>query len=131
LSDFPFFSTMARITNSDLADVFDTDLSTDSLDQWIEIANTITDDVEGVDPSLSSTRLEQIELMLAAHFASAQDPRLSSTSRETASADYQRNDEYSTDYMASAVSLDPTGVVASLDKRTATLTVPDARNINK
>jgi len=122
---------MARITNSDLADVFDTDLSTDSLDQWIEIANTITDDVEGVDPSLSSTRLEQIELMLAAHFASAQDPRLSSASRETASADYQRNDEYSTDYMASAVSLDPTGVVASLDKRTATLTVPDARNINK
>jgi 1,6-anhydro-N-acetylmuramate kinase len=120
---------MARISNSDLADVFDTDLSTDSLDAWIEIANEITNDVAGVDPSLSSTRLEQIELMLAAHFASAQDPRLSSTSRETASADYQRNEDYATDYMAAAVSLDPTGVVADLDKRTATLNVPDARNI--
>lgn len=121
---------MTRITNSDLQDVFDTDLSTDSLDAWIEIAHEITDDVAGVDPSLSSTRLAQIEKMLAAHFTAAQDPRLSSASRETASAEYQRNDEYATDYMATAVSLDPTGVVASLDKRTATLDVPDARNIN-
>lgn len=120
---------MPRITTTQLNDVFDTDLSTDSLDEWIAIANEITDDVAGVDPSLSSTRLEKIELMLACHFASNQDPRLSSASAETKSAEYRKNEDYSTDYMATAVSLDPTGVVASLNKETATLSVPDARNI--
>jgi len=122
---------MTRTNPTDVKVTFDTDLSDAAVEDWIDIASEIVDDVEGVDPSLSATRLEKLEKLLAQHFASAQDPRLSSASRETASADYQRNDEYSTDYMASAVSLDPTGVVASLDKRTATLTVPDARNINK
>jgi len=121
---------MTRITESDLQDVFDTDLDSAALSAWIEIAHEITDDVAGVDPSLSATRLSQIEKMLAAHYAATQDPRLSSTSRETASADYQRNEDWPTDYMAAAVSLDPTGVVADLDKRTATLDVPDARNIH-
>jgi hypothetical protein len=121
---------MTRITESDLQDVFDTDLDSASLTAWIEIAHEITNDVAGVDPSLSSTRLSQIEKMLAAHYAASQDPRLSSASRETASVDYQRNEEYATDYMATAVSLDPTGVVANLNKRTATLDVPDVRNIH-
>jgi len=120
---------MARISTSDLQEVFDTDLSTTSLDRWIAIANETTDDVAGVDPSLSATRLEQIELMLAAHYASSQDPRLKSASAETKSADYRKNEDYSTDYMATAVSLDPTGVVANLTKQTATLSVPDSRNI--
>jgi len=121
---------MTRITEAQLKDVFDTDLSSASLTEWIEIANEITNDIAGVDSSLSDTRLEKIELMLSAHYASTQDPRLESASRETASASYQRNKQYATDYMASAVSLDPTGVVAALNKEAATLRVPDARGIN-
>ena len=121
---------MARVSNSELQEIFDTDLSTDSLDAWIEIASEVVDDVEGVDSSISDTRLTQLEKLLAAGYASAQDPRLESASRETGSANYQRNDEYPNEYMANAVALDPTGVVASQFKRTASLSVPDARNIN-
>jgi len=120
---------MSRTNPTDVKNTFDTDLSDSAIQDWIDIATEVVDDVEGVDPSISATRLEKIEKLLAQHYAATQDPRLSSTSRETASADYQRNDEYATDYMATAVSLDPTGVIANLNKRTATLSVPDARNI--
>jgi len=119
---------MTRVTNTEVAEIFDTDLSTGSLDAWIDIAHEITDDVDGAG-SLTDTRLKQIEKMLAAHYASTQDPRLNSASAETKSADYGKNEDYSTDYMAAAVSLDPTGVVANLNKQTATLSVPDSRNI--
>jgi len=120
---------MTRTNPTDVKNTFETDLSDSAISDWIDIATEIVDDIAGVDPSLSATRLEKIEKLLAQHYAASQDPRLSSTSRETASVDYQRNDDYATDYMAAAVSLDPTGVVADLDKRTATLNVPDARNI--
>ena len=121
---------MPRITNSDLEEIFDTDLSTESLDQWIEIASGIADDIADKDSSISSTRLEHIELMLSAHYASTQDPRLSSTSRETASAEYRKNDDYATDYMATAVGLDPTGTIAGLNKPNASLSVVDAKGID-
>jgi len=123
---------MTRTTVSDVDTIFDTDLDTSSggaLEQWIEIASEVVDDVAGVDSSISSTRLTQLEKLLAAGYASTQDPRISSTSRETASVNYQRNSEYPNDYIAQAVALDPTGVIAAQYKRTATLQVPDARNI--
>lgn len=121
---------MARVTASELNEVFDTDLSNTALDAWIDTAHTVVNDVEGVDSSLSDDRLTQIEKMLAAGYASAQDPRLDSGSRETASVNYQRNDDYPNDYFGLAVALDPTGVIANQFKRTATLSVPDARGID-
>ena len=121
---------MTRTTPSEVNTIFDTDLADAALTDWIEIASEVVDDVEGVDSSISDTRLTQLEKLLAAGYASAQDPRLESASRETGSANYQRNDEYPNEYMANAVALDPTGVVASQFKRTASLSVPDARNIN-
>jgi len=121
---------MPRVTNSDVLDVFDTDLSTDSLDRWIRIASNKVDNIESVSDSLTADELEDIELMLAAGYAAIQDPRISSASRETASVSYQRNDEWPNEYIAQAVALDPTGVIADQYKRTATLDVPDARGIN-
>jgi len=121
---------MARVTNSDLQEIFETDLGTGSLDRWIRIASNVVDRVESNSDTLTAQELEDIELLLAAGYASAQDPRISSTSRETASVNYQRNDDYPNDYIAQAVALDPTGVIASQFKRTATLNVPDARGIN-
>jgi len=120
---------MSRTNPTDVKNTFDTDLSDSAVEDWIGIATEIVDDVEGVNSSLSNSRLEKIERLLAQHFASSQDPRINSTSRETASVNYQRDSDYATEYMATAVSLDPTGVVASLNKRTATLDVPDARGI--
>jgi len=124
---------MTRTTPDSVAKIFDTDLDTTSggaLEQWVEIAHTVVDDIASADSSISGTRLEQIEKLLAAGYAAAQDPRLNSTSRETASADYQRNDKWPNDYIAQAVALDPTGVIANQYKRTATLEVPDARGLN-
>jgi len=121
---------MPRVTNSEVQEIFDTDLSTDSLDAWIEIASEVVDDIDTNSDSISDTRLTQIEKLLAAGYAATQDPRITSASRETASVSYQRQDDYPNEYIAQAVSLDPTGVVASQYKRTATLSVPDARGIN-
>jgi len=121
---------MARTDTTSVQEIFDTDLSTDSLEAWIDVANSVVNDVEGVDPSISDTRLEQIEKLLAAGYAANQDPRINSASRETASVNYQRdNTEYPNEYIASAVAVDPTGVIADQFKRTATLSVPDARGI--
>jgi hypothetical protein len=122
---------MTRISTTDLQKIFDTDLDTDSLESWIEIASEVVDTVENVSNGLSANRLQQIEKLLAAGYAATQDPRISSASRETGSVNYQRNDEWPNDYIAQAVALDPTGVVASQYKRTATLNVPDARNLHR
>jgi len=120
---------MARVTNTDLEEIFETDLGTGSLDRWIRIASNVVDRVESNSDTLTTQELEDIELLLSAGYASAQDPRINSTSRETASVNYQRNDEYPNDYIAQAVALDPTGVIAGQFKRTATLSVPDARGV--
>jgi hypothetical protein len=121
---------MSRVTNAEVQEIFDTDLSTDSLDAWIEIASEVTDDIDSNSDSISDARLTQIEKLLAAGYAATQDPRITNASRETASVSYQRQDEFPNEYIAQAVSLDPTGVIASQYKRTATLNVPDSRGIN-
>lgn len=120
---------MPRNTNSELQEIFDTDLGTDSLDRWLGIAESIVDDVEKKDSSLSSSRLKDIEVLVAAHFASSQDPRLSSTSRETASVDYRKAEAYATDYLAAAASLDPTGIVAGLNKPNASVQSVDVKGL--
>lgn len=120
---------MARVTNTEVSDIFDTDLSGSQLDIWIGIANQIVDDVASADSSVSSSRLKELERLLSAHLAATQDPRLSSASRETASADYRRSDDYATDYLASAVSLDPTGVIAGMNKPNAGVSSLDVKGL--
>lgn len=119
---------MARITEADLQDVFDTSLNSSSLSQWIDIASGVVDDIAAQDESIGSSRLEQIELMLAAHYASTQDPRIESASAETRSVEYKSTD-YATDYYATAVGLDPTGTVDGLTKPNASVTVPDIKDL--
>jgi len=119
---------MVRTNPSDVKATFDTDLSDSAVSDWIATANDIVDDVAAVDGSISAGRLERIEKHLAQGFAAIQDPRLGSASRETASADYQRQDDYPNDYIWMAVTADPTGVVAAQFKQKATLQVPDSRN---
>lgn len=124
---------MARTNNSDLQDIFDTDLSTTALDAWIEIANEIVDDIAAADSSIDSTRLTKIEKLLAAHFAAAQDPRLAEYRVGDAQGTYQG--EYGmaingTVYGQQALMLDPTGVLGRVGKPKAGLTVPNARQID-
>lgn len=127
---------MPRTTPTDVATIFDTDLDTSSggaLDQWVEIANTVVDDIAAEDGTISATRLTQIEKLLAAHYASAQDQRISNTSRETASVDYQGDTGMNlrgTKYGQQAIQLDPTGTLSTLGKPSASLSVPDAKGID-
>lgn len=124
---------MARTTPSEVATIFDTDLDTSSggaLDQWIDIANTVVDDIADKDSNISSTRLTQIEKLLAAHYASAQDPRIENTSRETASVTYKSETGMNlreTSYGQQAIQLDPTDTLSTLGKPSATFAVPDAK----
>lgn len=128
---------MARVTPDEVANIFDTDLDTSdggSLDTWIDIANELVDDIQDVGPSISDARLEKIELLAAAHLASAQDQRIDSASRETASVNYQGKtgmDWKATTYGQRAVALDPTGTLADSGKRTAFLSVPDTKGVDR
>lgn len=127
---------MARTTPTDVAAIFDTDLDTSSggaLEQWVNIANTVVDDIAAEDSSISSTRLTQIEKLLAAHYASAQDQRISNASRETASVDYQGETGMNlrgTKYGQQAIQLDPTGTLSSLGKPAASISIPDVKGID-
>lgn len=127
---------MARTSPSDVATIFDTDLSEaagDSLDTWINIASELVDDIASADSSIGSTRLEQIEKLLAAHLASAQDPRLEGYSVGGSSGSYQGETGMhitSTHYGQQAAALDPTGTLAGMGKPSASITAPDVKGLD-
>jgi hypothetical protein len=122
---------MARTNSTDVSEILDTSLDTGALEAYIEAASDVVDDVAGVDPSLSSSRLERIEKFFAAYLATAQDPRADSQSGESRSISYRGVEGGgNASYYETAVTLDPTGVIKDANKRTATLDVPDARGID-
>lgn len=124
---------MARTTNSDVSEILDTSLGTAALDAWIEIANTLVDDVAAADTSLTSTRLTQLETLVAAHLASTQDQRAASRSGASRSVTYQGETGMgfeATKYGQQALALDPTGTLAGSTKPTASISAPDAKGIN-
>lgn len=121
---------MARTTPAAVKTIFDTDLSDTAVSEWIDIATTVVDDIEAAGDNIAASRLEQIEKLLAAHYAAAQDQRISDTSRETASVTYQGETGMNlrgTKYGQQAIQLDPTGELSTLGKPSASLTVPDAK----
>lgn len=126
---------MPRTTANEVAKIFDTELTTSNngqLEAWIEIANELVDDIADADSSIDSTRLTQIEKLLAAHLAATQDRRVESESRESARIDYQGETGMritATGYGQQASMLDPTGQLASLGKPGASVTTPDAKDI--
>lgn len=128
---------MARVTATEVATIFDTDLDTSSggpLEVWIEIATDIVDDIQAKDGSIPDSRLKNIERLVAAHLASSQDQRIDSASRETASVTYQGDtgsmNLRGTKYGQNAIQLDPTGTLSTLGKPTASLSVPDTKGIS-
>ncbi len=109
---------MPRTTVSKVRNVFSTDLEDNELTSWMDVATELVDDVENADPSLTEKRLEKIERLLTAHFASSDDPRISNASRETGSVNYQGQTGMhlnSTTYGQRAKLLDPTGQLESDD----------------
>lgn len=125
---------MARTNNSDVQDIFDTDLDTTALDAWIEIANEHVDDIADADSSIDSTRLTKIEKLAACHFAAAQDPRLEEYRVGDAQGSFQGDTGMyydSTVYGQQARMLDPTGTLADVGLRKASVSVVDAKDLDK
>lgn len=123
---------MARTTPGDVKTIFDTDLSDSTIQQWIDVATLIVDDIQDKDSSINSTRLERIEKLLSAHFAASQDQRISQTSAESKSVEFQGDTEAmdirGTKYGQNAIALDLTGHLSTLGKPTAGLTVPQVKD---
>lgn len=101
----------------ELKDVFDTDpdkggLNDDALRAYLNAAHEVVEDTaDSTNESIASSKLEKMEKYLAAHFASAQDPRVESYRVADARRKYQRTED-STDYWQIVVALDPTGMIA-------------------
>jgi len=108
---------MARTTEADVRDIFDTSLDSAELGAFIEDASSLLDQQLG-DSGLDPALLERIEKYVAAHMAAASDPRHTSTSGASRSASYEDRGGSGTGLMATAhgrraVALDPTGSLAS------------------
>lgn len=119
-------------TPSQIREIFDTDLSDSAIQTWIEIGQRWIDEIGRKDASLSQSELDNIHKLITAHLASAQDQRLSSASRETASADYQGQTGMnweSTTYGQRALALDPTGTLQDSSKPKASVSVPDSKGL--
>jgi hypothetical protein len=121
-------------TNADaVAKIFDTELSTDAngeIEAWIEIATELVDDISEADSSITPTRLEKIEKLLAAHFVATQDPRAAKESGESVSITYEGDTGMrinATRYGQQASMLDPTGTLQEGGRRKASITVPKTR----
>ena len=106
-----------RPTLYEFKEVFDTDpnkggLSNNALRAYLNAAHEVVQDAaDSTSDSIASSKLEKMEKFLAAHFASAQDPRIETERVADARFDYQRTDD-STDYWQIVVALDPTGMIA-------------------
>jgi len=121
---------MPRTTENDVSDIFDTSLDSASLSAWIGVANELVDDIDDADSSLSSSRLTKIEKLVAAHLAASQDQRHESASGGARSVSYQGDTGMGfegTKHGQAALTLDPTGTLASAHKPSASVSVPDVK----
>lgn len=115
-----------RIEPDDVRAIFTTDLLDESLIEFINMAAEITDDVAATASSISAQRLRMIEMNMAAHLASSDDPRTLQESVGDVSAMYVRDNDV-TEYLKTAADLDPTSVITVSRQSKANIHVPDGR----
>lgn len=102
-----------RVTPTDVKGIFDTALTDSQLENHINAAASIVDKVEkAADDGEPDRIFKQIEQYLSAHIASAQDPRVKTSSVDDSSFNYIQPSE-ETWYWQTAESLDPTGMMKS------------------
>ena len=106
---------MARTTGEKVKDVFDTTLTAKDLGSYIEDANLFVTEVLGAS-ALPAALLASIEKYIAAHFASATDPRVRRESN--LSVEYEKPGLSDTSHGRRAVLLDTTGTLANFDDET-------------
>lgn len=96
---------MARITPHDVTEILETELEDVSLQAFISDANTVVE--RRCAPHTDDTdALADVEAYVAAHLATAKDPRVSVASHESVDVEFETDAHR---YWEQAVLLDPTG----------------------
>lgn len=112
---------MARVTDCEVKEILNTEVDTTP---FITTANLIVTEELGTS-TLSDARLKQIELYLAAHFATLRDPQVKSEKVGDASVTYAVDSKgkglETTAYGQTALALDTTGTLMNIDKPKAEL----------
>lgn len=105
---------MARTTVAEVQAILSTSLTEAQLTAFITDASLWVDThLDGACDSLTTTLLATIEKYLAAHFATSRDPRLKQAKLDDVSETYQRDDKV-TEYLQTAIALDPCGVIREM-----------------
>ena len=115
---------MARVTTAEVADIMDSDPDpqANSLERGVEAANLVVNEDLVPTGKLSEARLRLVELWLAAHYASTENPSVESHESGDSSTDYEAatGEGYAeTRYGRRALELDSTGALADAHKSEA------------
>lgn len=122
---------MPRTDIGTVLDGFETELDEDALQYWISIAENFVDQIENANTDLGTEGLKNLETLVTQHLATAQDPRMTEASLETAEIDF--SGEYgmhfeSSKYGQAAMMLDDTGTLdPEGDKQKANFRVLEGR----
>lgn len=120
-------SSDARVTATEVREIFDTDLVDEDLNQFINMANRFVTAVLAT-AGLAAATLTDIELLISAHFAALKDPRTSQEGLGEWSFTGQGTTAMNLDatfYGQQAKLLDTTGTLDEIaaNKQKATITV--------
>jgi hypothetical protein len=113
---------MARVTSAEVQYIIDTDIDSDSMDFWINTANTIISEAIDGSTLVSTAQAKKMEQLLVAHFISLnyerQATRRSIGQLSESFANLGKQLEATT-YGQSLLLLDPTGKLATRGKKKA------------
>lgn len=122
---------MPRVTSDDVRTIFSTDLTDDTLDTFIAIANRIVTSYLGTTTLLTDAEKKDIELFLSAHLASTmRDPQVQSegvTGGAGVNVTYHGKSGMGLQaslYGQQVILLDRTGILALQKKEASVFAVP-------
>ena len=113
---------MARVTSAEVQYIIDTDIDNDSMDFWINTANTIISEAIDGSTLVSTAQAKKMEQLLVAHFiASIYERQADSRSIGPLSESFAKLGKHleSTNYGKALLLLDPTGKLATRGKKKA------------
>ena len=113
---------MARVTSAEVKYIIDTDIDSDSMDFWINTANTIISEAIDGSTLVDTAQAKKMEQLLVAHFiASIYERQADSRSIGPLSESFAKLGKHleSTNYGQALLVLDPTGKLANRGKKKA------------
>lgn len=108
-----------RASVPEVCAIIETDLTGTAVLPFLKTANALVEEHLILSPAISDELLTQIEMYLAAHFITLWDPRTSKESADGVSFTYEGKTGEGLDssrYGQMAKTLDPSGVLATIDK---------------